>query len=90
MLWTIRHFPPCSHHVFLSHSREDRADLVDPIYLQLREQRIVPWLDRHDYAYGRDSRIALQDGILRSRHVVFLITLNLLNSPRGWCALELA
>ena len=90
MQWTIRYFPPCSHHVFLSHCREDYDDLVYPTYLRLRQQRIIPWLDRHDYPYGSDSRLALQDGILRSRNAVFFITPHLLNNPRGWCALELA
>jgi hypothetical protein len=90
MLWRIQFFPRCTHHVLLSHCREDREGLVFPLDEGLRRQGIIPWLDRHDYPYGRTSFDALRDGVLRSRHVVFLITDAMLSQPRGWSVLELA
>lgn len=90
MFWTVSSFPPCTHHIFLSHCREDHERLVVPVREGLRERNIVSWLDREDYFYGRDSRAALRDGILRSRHTVFFITEAMLASSRGWCVLELA
>lgn len=90
MLWQVTAFPRCLHHVFLSHCAEDRDALVAPVYDRLVAAGITPWLDREDYYYGRDSRTALRDGILRSRHVVFFVTRKMLTVARGWCVLELA
>ena len=90
MLWQIRTFPKCRHHIFLSHSREDRDDLVRPVYDALAAAGVVPWLDEEDYNYGRSSREALQAALLSSRHVVFFVTDAMLKSARGWCVLELA
>lgn len=90
MLWQLQSFPVCTHHVFLSHCNEDREWLVVPLYEALRKEAIIPWLDRHDYPYGRTSLAALRDGVLKSRHTVFLITLGMLAQPRGWGIVELA
>lgn len=90
MFWQITSFPPCGHHVFLSHSAEDRDWLVYPVYNELQTRRIIPWLDRDDYLYGRESRTALRDALLKSRHVVFFITLGMMDNRRGWCAVEAA
>ena len=90
MLWQLASFPKCEYHVFLSHCAEDRDALVAPVYDHLLAAGITPWLDRQDYPYGRDSRSALRDGILRSRHVTFFVTEAVLTVARGWCVLELA
>jgi hypothetical protein len=90
MFWQITSFPRCEYHVFLSHCAEDRTDLVHPVHEELKRKGIIPWLDRDDYYYGRDSRTALRDGLLRSRHVVYFITLGMMDYRRGWCAMELA
>lgn len=90
MLWQVQFFPPCTHHVFLSHCREDRESLAFPTYEALRERGVIPWLDRHDYPYGRSSFEALRDGVLKSRHTVFFVTPAMLAQPRGWGILELA
>jgi hypothetical protein len=90
MFWSIDSFPETTTHVFLSHTREDFESLVEPVYRKLKSRQIRPWLDRHDWTYGRDSRSTIRDAILRSRHTVFFITESLLKSPRGWCVLELA
>jgi hypothetical protein len=90
MFWQITSYPRCEYHVFLSHCAVDRRDLVYPVYEELTRRRIIPWLDREDYYYGRGSRIALRDGLLRSRHVVFFLTLGMMDYTRGWCQMELA
>ncbi len=90
MFWTVRNFPTCTHHVFLSHSNEDRDSLVIPAYRALVERGVVPWLDRHDYPYGRGSRAALRDSIPACRHVVFFVTPAMLDQARGWRVQELA
>jgi TIR domain len=89
MLWEIRSFPRCSHHCFLSHSAEDRATLVGPVRERLLQRETIGWFDQIDYNYGRSSREAIRNGILLSRHTVFFITDAMLNSPRGWCVMEL-
>ena len=89
MLWQIRSFPRCAFHVFLSHSAEDRPSLVQPVLEAIEARGVIPWIDQKDYSHGRPSRVALQDGILLSRHTVFFITDAMLNSPRGWCVMEL-
>ena len=90
MLWQIHSFLACTHHVFLSHCREDRRTLVLPLDKALREVGVIPWLDLHDYPHGRSSFAALRDGILQSRHTVFLVTSRMLAQPRGWTTIELA
>lgn len=90
MFWNVHAYPTCTHHVFLSHCREDHDPLVRPVYDRLRAAGAEVWLDREDYHYGRDSRAALRDAALRSRHVVFFVTRAMLTTARGWCVLELA
>jgi TIR domain len=90
MLWEVRFFPPCTHHVFLSHCAEDREWLAIPLYNELQIRGVIPWLDRHDYPYGRTSFLALRDSILKCLHTVFLVTDAMLNQPRGWSIVELA
>lgn len=90
MFWQISSFPSCGYHVFLSHCAADRDDLVHRVYDELEARGVVPWLDREDYYYGRDSRTALRDGLLKSRHTVFFITLAMMDYRRGWCSMELA
>lgn len=83
-------FPKCKNHIFLSHCQEDRDSLVRPVYEALAKEGVVSFIDVADYYYGRDSRSALKDGILDSRHVIFFITDAMLNNARGWCVFELA
>ena len=90
MFWEVRHFPACTHHVFLSHSREDKDTLIMPVYERLKATGIEPWIDSHHYPYGSDPCLALQRGVLTCRHTVFFVTESMLQSPRGWCAFELA
>ncbi len=90
MFWQLQSFPVCTHHVFLSYCREDMEWLADPLCEALRQEDISPWLDRHDYPYGRTSLAALRDGVLKCRHTVFLITDAMLDQPRGWGIVELA
>jgi hypothetical protein len=90
MLWEVTWFPRCQHHVFLSHCAVDRPWLIHPVYDELCRRGVVPWLDQHHYYYGRDSRAALRDGLLRSRHAVFFITLGMMDYTRGWCPMEVA
>ena len=90
MLWQLASFPTCRYHVFLSHCQEDRDCLVGPVHERLAGAKIKSFLDIEDYYYGRDSRTALRDGILNSRHSVFFVTDAMLNSARGWCVIELA
>jgi len=90
MLWQIQFFPLCTHHVFLSHCREDRESLVIPLSRELDEQGVIPWLDQHDYPYGQASFEALRAGVLKCRHVVFLVTQRMLSQARGWGIVELA
>jgi len=89
MRWQLSSFPKCTHHAFLSHCAEDRAAFAEPLHRKLQRNAVEAWIDQSDYYYGRDSRTALKDGILRSRHAIFLITDAMLNHSRGWCHLEL-
>lgn len=90
MFWQITSYPRCEYHVFLSHCAVDRQNLVYPVYDELQRRMAIPWLDREDYYYGRGSRTSLRDGLLRSRHVVFFVTLGMMDYRRGWCQMELA
>lgn len=90
MFWQITSYPRCEYHVFLCHCAIDGPTLVHPVYDELMRRKIIPWLDREDYYHGRDSRTSLRDGLLRSRHVVFFVTLGMMDYRRGWCPMELA
>src|ERR1035437_7632999 len=87
-LWEIASFPHCEHHVFLSHCAEDRRWLVDPLHARLKSHQIIPWIDRHHYLAGTDPYEALREGVLKCRHIIFLITLAMLEQARGWANLE--
>ncbi len=90
MPFAIDFYPRCTHHVFLSHSGADRKDLVWPVYERLKSRGVEVWLDQHDFEYGRDSLVALDEGVLNCRHVVFFLTYAMLENPKGWCPVELA
>jgi hypothetical protein len=64
--------------------------LVFPLFAALQANGVSPWLDRHDYPYGRTSLAALRDEVLKCRHVVFLVTEGMLSQSRGWGIVELA
>ncbi len=89
MSLSIEWFPNCTHHVFLSHTGLDKADLILPVRDRLRASGVVPWIDQDDFKYGRDSFLALTEGILQCRHVVFFITPAMMANPKGWCPVEL-
>lgn len=84
MFWQVASYLKCDYHVFLSHCQEDRDGLVEPVHRSLIAKGLKPFLDIEDYYYGRESRVALRDGILDSRYVIFFITDAMLNSARGW------
>jgi hypothetical protein len=89
-VWRIDYWPRCDNHVFLSHSAEDRDSLVIPAYRELEGRRIKGWIDYHDYPLGRDPMEALQEELLKARHVVYFVTASSLQQGRGWIAAERA
>jgi hypothetical protein len=88
--WRIAYWPTCIRHVFLSHCAENRADLIDAVVRQLRQQGITAFYDTHHYPFGVGPYAALREEILRCRHVVFFITQEVLSQSRGWIHLEKA
>jgi len=88
--WRIDYWPECEKHVFLSHSAEDRKRLVVPVFEELSRRRILPWIDQSHYPLGREAISALQDELLRCRHVVYFVTPALLRQGRGWPGAERA
>ena len=72
--WRVRHYPRCTHHVFLSHCAENRRTLVHPVYTGLQKDQYLPWLDRHHYPRGQGAFAALREAIIRCRHVVYFVT----------------
>jgi hypothetical protein len=82
--WKITFWPSCTHHVFLSHCREDRDQLVLPVFEELERRGIIPWIDQHHYPIARDALQALREGLLACR----LLTPAALANGRGWMAVE--
>jgi hypothetical protein len=74
----------------VSHCAEDRQWLAFPLYQRLKTRGLSPWLDTHDYPIGTDPYEALREGIVHCRHVVYLVTLAMLEQARGWPVLEKA
>ena len=86
--WKIEHWPELTHDAFLSHCREDKDDLVFPVFQQLALANVFPWFDWQDYPVGMKSLEALRQELVKCRHVIYFITPNLLKQGRGWCAVE--
>lgn len=86
--WQISHWPPCEFHVFLSHCAEDRECFVIPLQHELERRQITSWIDRHDYPLGTGACEALREGLLKCRHIIYLVTRETLKRARGWVALE--
>lgn len=86
--WQISHWPKCEFHVFLSHCAEDREHFVIPLQKELERRQITSWLDRHHYPLGTSSHEALREGLLKCRHIIYLITRETLKQARGWVAVE--
>jgi hypothetical protein len=87
-LWGVERWPTCAYHVFLSHCREDKRRLVRPLFRELSKQGLSVWFDESNYPVGSPSFAALREAILRTRHVVYLITPTALKQGRGWMQLE--
>ena len=88
--WRIDYWPTCQRHTFLSHSAEDRDDLVGPVFAELSRRGLLPWWDRDHYPLGREAIGALQDELLRCRHVIYFVTPAMLRQGRGWLGAERA
>lgn len=86
--WSIRFWPLVGCHTFLSHCREDKQSLVFPVFEGLKRRGLIPWLDQHHCPTGRAALEALQDALLRCRHVVHFVTSASLNQGRGWNVAE--
>lgn len=88
--WKILHWPKCEFHVFLSHCAEDRDRFVIPLQQELQRYQISSWIDRHHYPLGTGAYEALREGLLKCRHIIYLITPETLKRARGWVAVEKA
>jgi hypothetical protein len=88
--WRIDYWPGCVAHAFLSHCAEDRDRLVQPVFEELLRRRIAPWMDRVHYPLGREVIEALQEELLRCRHVIYFVTPAMLCQGRGWPGAERA
>ena len=86
--WFIEQWPVLGFDAFLSHCAEDRETLVTPVCERLQELGVLPWFDQHDFPIANDPFDAMRTNLLRCRHVVYIITPNLLKQGRGWCATE--
>lgn len=87
--WTIRSWPACTRHVFMSHCQEDRDRLVLPLGDRLEQSGCSIWIDKHNYPLGRANAFeVLRDKLLECRHVVFFVTANFLKQGRGWTGVE--
>ncbi|MGI8905488.1 MAG: toll/interleukin-1 receptor domain-containing protein [Candidatus Sumerlaeaceae bacterium] len=89
-MWQIDQWPIPTFHVFLSHCREDRGWLVEPLIKRLARRGILAWYDQQNYPRATDAAQSLQDGLIKCRHAVFLSSHDYLEQPRGWNHWELA
>lgn len=86
--WQISHWPKCEFHVFLSHCAEDRDRFVIPLRQELERRQILSWIDRHHFPSGTAAYEAIREGLLKCRHIVYLVTPETLKRARGWVAVE--
>lgn len=86
--WRIKHWPRCTHHVFLSHCAEDRQRLVVPVDQQLQAAACLGWIDLRNYPLGRDPLEVLREEVLLCRHTVYFVTASMLQQGRAWTGAE--
>lgn len=84
----IQSWPTPGFHVFLSHVREDRERLVEPVLNELISRNVIPWFDQNDYPAGMDPVYTLQENFLKCLHVVYFVTSSNVKQGRGWSVAE--
>ncbi len=69
---------PDGYDVFLSHASEDKAAFVEPLYLELTHRRLSVWYDRVEIKLGDDLRRRMEEGLMKSRFGVVILSPNFL------------
>lgn len=62
------------HDCFLSHAREDKAELVEPLVQALESRGISVWFDAHQIRLGDDIRQRIEEGLRSSRFGVVVLS----------------
>jgi hypothetical protein len=72
---------------FLSHASEDKAGFVDPLAEGLSDLGWRIWYDKQQLMVGDSLIGSIEQGLRRSRYVVFVVSPNSLTKP-GWVEAE--
>jgi len=79
---------PESWDVFLCHASEDKDAIARPIYEHLEAVDIHCWLDQAQIAWGESLVSKIQDGLVRARFVLVVLSPTFLRKP--WAKKELS
>lgn len=72
--------------VFISYSRVD-ADVANNLASKLKEKKISHFLDQKDVTWGDSVRERIQQGLLKSSHIIVIVSPASLKS--GWVSYEI-
>ena len=78
--------PDCDYDVFISYASEDRADFVAPLFDALLQHGVSAWIDYGGLKLGDSVRQTIDDGLLRSRFGVIVLSPHSLE--KFWTNLE--
>jgi hypothetical protein len=65
--------------VFISHAFEDKESVARPLKEYLEQKGITVWLDTSEMRIGDSIRKRIEDGLIRSRYVVAVLSRNFFN-----------
>lgn len=60
--------------VFISHAREDKADVARPLAVRLQKSGLAVWIDEQTLALGDSLREKIDEGLSQSRYGVLILS----------------
>jgi hypothetical protein len=67
--------------VFLCHAGEDKAGIVEPLIIALREVGVSYWYDREQIVWGESLTARVNDGLRKSRFVIPILSQSFVGKP---------
>ncbi|HEX9618593.1 MAG TPA: toll/interleukin-1 receptor domain-containing protein, partial [Polyangiaceae bacterium] len=76
--------------VFVSHASEDKAEFVEDLVQALTSRGVRVWYDRFEIALGDDFRKKMEQGLVRSRYGLVVVSASFLDASKYWPEAELS
>ena len=70
--------------LFISHASEDKADFVRPLVDALIREGVSVWYDEFELTIGDDLLAKINDGLVKARYGVVVLSPNFFNVKKTW------